>query len=1239
MEGRFLYFEKFRLDLRTGELSKEGRPVRLAPQPTKLLLLLARSPGELVNHEEIQKELWGDETFVDFEQAVKKCAKQVRDALGDEAEEPSYVETVPRRGYRFIGLVREASPYPGLSAFLEKDARYFFGREGEAEALWNKIERRRLLALIGPSGAGKTSFLRAGLLPSRPEGWPVEMVTPGSSALSALPNRDSESGPYVLVVDAFEELFTRNPPEVQKEFSERLGELAGRKDTHVLLSMRDDFLFRCHEQESLQEVFLDLTPLGALTGAALREAVERPAASMGYEFEEGLVEEMVQEVEKLPLLAFAAAELWEKRDRERKVLTRAAYEETGRVGGALAQYAERTLRGIGEERTVREIFRNLTTSQGTRVSMKREELLSVFTDRVLAESVLSRLVDARLLTSSEGEVEIVHESLLTAWPRLTQWQAQDAEGTVLRDQLRQAARTWHERGRPEDLLWTGTSYRELGLWRERYGVGLTASEDEFAKAASELAGRRRRHRRAAVAALVAFLLGAVLVVTSLWRSSVLEVHRREAAQILALGRLEREDRPTAALAHALASLERADTDEARRFAVETLWHGASAFVLEESMLYFDFSPDGHWLVATGHRIPNARLWSIDGGSPKMLSEVDPVSYPAFSPSGEFLAIGGDSSAKFWSLAKGKELRTLKLEGKTDFRRRGGHLFSGTRTSQGMAIRAWTTPDVVPDVVALLDLGGKFDLWDVDSTGEWLVTGRDNGIYLSSMHDSTPEHARHLGGHSAELMQVQAHATESRIVSSDRAGDVQVWRISGTSAELERTLKAAFPAALLDPSVSWMVITPWGASHTSDVAHLWDLEGPPDADPFVLKNGNSMWVSWTGFDPSGRWLATANSEFGMLWPFPPKRTFVLRGQAPPNITISFTPDGRSLVSTSDAGTVRLWPLGSASNQRSQILMNARPERPGDETALLGLNLSIAPSGKRALVGSRWDPRVFLVPLDGGPARLMPGFTLGEGFVHPFAFSRDNRFAAAAGSRPPILRLWNLETNETKMLDLKAAEECSWGSEWEGFVWGMEFLGDGRLLTVGAGGVLIWDLEHGTSESLRSCTEPKFRWMRLSADAARERFLILVYDTSARLSTLSSFDLVTRSFHEIQSHGNRLSAVALDPTGTVVVTGDFDGVVRAGPITGGEPHLLYGHELEISSVAVSPDGKWIASGSQDGTIRLWPMPKGQPFHALAYEKLLDRIRAMTNLRLVADEATDTGYRIEVGPFPGWRKVPEW
>jgi len=1236
MEGRFLYFEKFRLDVRSGELFKEGRPVRLPPQPTKLLLLLARSPGALVSHEEIQKELWGEDTFVDFEQAVKKCVKQVRAALGDDAEEPLYVETVPRRGYRFVGPLRvdggEVSPYPGLSTFSEKDARFFFGREGEAEALWNKIGRRRLLGLIGPSGVGKSSFLRAGLLPSRPEGWRPVFGTPGNSPMTAI-ERGGGGGPTLVVVDAFEELFTRNPLAVQKEFSEHLGALAREKDVHVLLSMRDDFLFRCHEQESLQEVFFDLTPLGPPTGEALRRALVEPAASCGYRFEEGLVEDMLLEVEKLPLLAFAAAELWEKRDRERKVLTRAAYEEIGRVGGALAQHAERTLQSIGAERqsTVREIFRNLTTSQGTKVAMGKEELLSVFPERERAEGVLANLIDARLLTSSANEVEIIHESLLSAWPRLVQWQAQDAEGTVLRDQLRQAARLWEDRGHTDDLLWSGAAFRDFMIWRERYPGGLTETEEEFAEAATRLAGWRRRRRRIALAASFAVLLGVVGVVTSLWRRSVLEVSRREAAQILALGRLELEDRPTAALAHALASLERADSDEARRFGVEALWHGAPAYLLRDTVHGLDFSPDGRWLATDGIRSGGVRLWSMEGGSPKTLGEPDGIPSVAFGPTGEFLALGGEETVRFWSLREGKELRNVKLAGRTSFLRTRSHLWSLTRTAERMrALRDWSAPEEVPGILASLDFGEVTD-WDIDASGDWLVTARENGVYLDSLQDSSPERERLLGKHQAKVVWVAAHPTASRFVSGDEEGEVRMWSFSDTAPHLERTFRALGGMARLDPTDSWMVVSPSGKQSTRDVAYLWGLTDPPDAEPFVLRNGDSTWLNWAVFDPQGLWLVTANSEFGILWPLPSKRSLVLRGQSPPFIAIAFTPDGSGLVSTSEEGAVRLWPLSSLKGERSRILMT-------DKTARLGFNIDVDRAGKHVLVGSRFDPRVFLVPLDGGPALLMPGFTPAKGFAHPLGFSLDGRFAAAAGSRPAMLRIWDLETGKLRMLDLHAPEECAWGNDWEGYVSGLEFLPEGRLLTVGVGGVRVWDLERASSERIRGCS-PAYKRTFLAADDRRARFLVLEIDDSTRVSTLSWFDLETRTFHEITSHGNRVFAAGLDPTGKIVVTGDLDGVVRVGPIAGDEPHLLFGHELEVSSVAFSPDGRWIASGSQDGTIRLWPMPEGPPFHTLPYEEILERIRALTNLRLVPDDASGTGYRIEVGSFPGWKTLPSW
>ncbi len=308
-------------------------------------------------------------------------------------------------------------PYPGLASFTEDDAEYFFGREAEVEQMWRKLEGSpRMLAIAGPSGAGKTSFLQAGLVPHAQPGWGIVRCTPGTAPLNALAgalaggtagdpdavrrllrfhepdiaveivgNWRSGHQRAMLIVDQFEELFTLNPPEVQKQVAELLNRLVLDSDIFVLLSLRDDFLFQCHRFEGLRPGLTELTMLGPPEGGALRRALVQPATKCGYRFEDdALVEEILAEVEgergALPLVAFALARLWEKRDRETGLLTRQAYHDIGGVGGALARHAEATVDRIGVERIpiVRELFRNLVTAEGTRAVREWEELLSIF---------------------------------------------------------------------------------------------------------------------------------------------------------------------------------------------------------------------------------------------------------------------------------------------------------------------------------------------------------------------------------------------------------------------------------------------------------------------------------------------------------------------------------------------------------------------------------------------------------------------------------------------------------------------------------------------------------------------------------------------------------------------------------------------------------------------------------------------------------------------------------------------
>ncbi len=249
-----------------------------------------------------------------------------------------------------------------------------------------------------------------------------------------------------------------------------------------------------------------------------------------------------------------------------------------------------------------------------------------------AAEVLRALIDARLLTSfqddaAEGSaggaghrVEIVHESLLRAWPRLVRWQTQDADAAQLRDQLRQAARTWDEHERTDDMLWTGSAYREFAVWREGYPGGLTELEEAFAAAMTSLATRRRRRRRIAAVAGMSVLLAVLAVVTGLWRRSVQETRRAEAAKLLALAQVQLDTDPTEALALTTASLEVADTDEARELVMRALWAAPPALELDmgvEQLPSPSFSPDGRHVAVAG-LASAVRVWSEDGHGPTML---------------------------------------------------------------------------------------------------------------------------------------------------------------------------------------------------------------------------------------------------------------------------------------------------------------------------------------------------------------------------------------------------------------------------------------------------------------------------------------------------------------------------------------------------------------------------------------------------------------------------------------------
>jgi serine/threonine protein kinase/WD40 repeat protein len=1238
---------------------------------------------------------------------VRRCLRKHRDERFQSAHELLVAFEGVSHGtaaHAPLDEFEQRGPYPGLRSFTEDEAGVFFGRDAEISTLWERIVRQPMLAVIGSSGAGKTSFLRAGVIPARPDGWAAVACTPGRApmrslgqalapqlagdpdalrhlvafdetavALELLRRWRTPFAGALVVVDQFEELFTLHPPDVQGRFCEFLGRVAREADVRLIVSVRDDFFIRCCEQAPLAPVLNELTAILPLGRDALRQALVEPARVLGYRFEdEALVDEVVDAVEgsraALPLLAFAVARLWEHRDLKQQVLTREGYRRIGGVDGALAQHAETILDriGTGREQVVREMFRSLVTADGTRAVIERDDLLSACPDRELASDVLRELLDARLLTSYDVKalggqrahhvVEIAHESLLRAWPRLVRWQTQDEGSAQMRDHLRQAAHLWDECGRTRDLLWTGTAFREFAVWRERYTAPLTPAEDAFAAAMARQARRVKALRRAAVVAVI-LALGAVALAVGISRHFAVESARRAvASKVVALGRLELDRFPTAAIAYALASLDMSDTIEARLLAVEALWRGPTARLLEmpptSACSRVAFDPTGSALACAGFS-DKIVVWDDTGVVSHAFAGVPAradIRELAFDDRGERLVswLPGDSLLRVWSLASG-ELATF--DASPEWAQQTGHeifaTFGPVRPgSDERVLRRWSLADARavdlerwrPPAGMRLDQPGLRPV-AIDPSLRWLAFGDGHDVVLREIGTRNRDVARaspgagnrRLARHGARIREVRFDQRAEQLISLDDTGLFCLWSVP--DGRLRRELRAVPPHRYSLP-----VFSPDGSLLTwttgDGTTLVWDLDRSSDDPPLALRRTDVREAGNQAFDPQGRWLATAGWGSVAFWPLRLPHVSAFHGHVEgPIHDLAFSHDSRLLASCARDGAL-LWTLDASGAGKRRV------ELGGDYYCY---GVEFAPDREHLALASPYLG-VFLVPFDGGTARRVIDLRGKRAASQPLAFDATGRTLATAAMYAPdaadmLLQVVDLPSRAVQAVPLRTD-----GST-DGYASGaqsLKYLADGRLLVAGANGLRRWDPATGELSHLIWGD----RFAAVDTDRAGRTVVALtgrLAPSRLRLFEPEMFvlDPLGRPVRAITTHGNALMpTLAVHPEGRIVVTGDANGIVRVGAIAGHEPHLLVGHAGPVNRVAISPDGRWIASAS-GSEIRLWPMPDltRPPLHTLPRATLIAKLQSLTNLRVVADPASATGWSVHVGPFPGWHDVPDW
>jgi WD40 repeat protein len=1144
-----------------------------------------------------------------FRSLLVACGETDAAAIEQWLEALSRVRPAP--GRRPVGA---PVPYRGLASYQQEDAEWFYGRGSLTDDLLAHLRKLHaaggMLMVVGPSGSGKSSLLRAGMIPALKAGavgapgsrdWPVRLLTPGPRPAGRiswpLPADAGLGEPVsadhmVLVIDQFEEIFTACQDEHERQaVIAALCDAAGHETgpltcpapacsetagpaALVVLALRADFYPHALRYPELVAALREHQVLvGPMTDAELRTVVIEPARKAKLDVEDGLVEVLLRDLApagkagepwdarsagSLPLLSHAMLATWERSRRGR--LTVAGYQDSGGIQGAVAQTAEAAYSELTHtQRTLaRQVFLQLVHVGDDTADTRRRLSVNDLPPGSDVRDVLDLFIRQRLITASADDIAITHEALLYAWPRLRGWIDADREWIQFRDQLGAAARAWQESGHDPDDLYRGARLLTVRDWAADPGHSdsLSVLERAFLQAsaeqmlAEERAGRRRTRRlQRLVAALGALSLVAGTLAVFAFQQKQAATYQRDLAisrQVATDADQLRATDVNLAMQLSLAAYEVSPTPEARSSLLESYATPAVTRMIG--------SP-GVMEAAAYTPVRHVIAAAGEDSTIRLWNAADlgrPVSL------GPPLATGNDA---VFSLAFSPDGRTLASGGAD----KAVHLWNVTDPARPVP---WTAPLTGP--------AGTVYSVAFSPDGTLLAAGSaDDRIWLWNI--ASPRHPIRIGlplRGPVGYVQSVAFSPDGRILAAGcEDGTIWLWNITvpGHPVRMDTLTDAA-------KAVFSVTFSPDGrslaAGSADDKVRLWNVTRPDRPVPAGAPlTGPAGWVSSVAFSPDGQSVAAASSDSNVwIWNLATRKVTFLPHPAPVTAVL-YLPGSQDIVTSAADGIARIWQIPSP-----QLSDSAAPV----------FAVTFAHDHILAVIGSDNTARLWNVASPRQPVPVGP--VLADVTRSPLssgagALSPDGKTLIACASGASC-QIWDMSDRDRPRPVARIPGPAP----------GIQFAAfspDGHLLAVTGNDntVWLWNMTDPARPVLagRSLTGPAGYGLDIAFSPDGRVLALADADKKVYLWDISDPDRPV-ALKPLTGASSYAYSVAFSPNGDVLAEGSADNQVRLWDISDLRRPFLLGSPLAgpagyVYSVAFSPDGRTLAATAGDGTIWLW------------------------------------------------------